>query len=72
MPPQVWLRFPGLEQIPHDLEMYDEMDATITDNLLDERTFEVILEGESVRVIAVEGMMLTVRRSAPVAHGGQQ
>ena len=33
---------------------------------------EVIPEGESVRVTAVEGMMLTVRRSAPVAHGGQQ
>ena len=33
---------------------------------------ELIPEGESVRVIAVEGMTLTVRRSAPAAHGGQQ
>ena len=33
---------------------------------------EVIPEGESVRVIAVEGMTLTVRCSAPAAHGGQQ
>ena len=33
---------------------------------------ELIPEGESVRVIAVEGMTLTVRHSAPAAHGGQQ
>ena len=32
---------------------------------------EAIAEGESVRVTAVDGMTLTVRRSAPGAHGGQ-
>ena len=32
---------------------------------------EAIAEGESVRVTAVDGMTLTVRRSASGAHGGQ-
>ena len=32
---------------------------------------EAITEGESVRVTAVDGMTLTVRRSASGAHGGQ-
>ena len=32
---------------------------------------EAIAEGQSVRVTAVDGMTLTVRRSASAAHGGQ-